>query len=114
MSLLFDATKPESKARPQSRSDSAPALPRWWRLPVHTRGSIANSIRVCRTGSTTPRACQSKSKLMARFDQLKQALKVLTARVSYAVPDQDLRIDESRLPALPSSRFILRNVRVRA
>ena len=45
---------------------------------------------------------------------MKEALKVLTLQLSYEVPDQDLRIDESRLPALPSSRFILRNVRVRA
>lgn len=48
------------------------------------------------------------------IELMKQALEMLTLRLSYEVPDQDLRIDESRLPALPRSRFLLRNVTVRA
>lgn len=39
------------------------------------------------------------------------ALSVLAGRLAYDVPDQDLRIDRSRLPALPRSRFVIGNVR---
>lgn len=35
----------------------------------------------------------------------------LTNRLAYDVPEQDLRIDRSRVPALPGSRFIITNVR---
>jgi fatty-acid peroxygenase len=38
---------------------------------------------------------------------------LLTTGVSYDVPAQDLRIDTSTLPALPGSRFVIRNVELR-
>ncbi|MDS4015313.1 MAG: cytochrome P450, partial [Candidatus Accumulibacter sp.] len=41
---------------------------------------------------------------------MKQASDVLTRRIRYQVPEQDLRIDYSRLPALPQSRFIISRV----
>ncbi len=41
---------------------------------------------------------------------MKQASDVLTKRIRYQVPEQDLRIDYSRLPALPQSRFIISRV----
>ncbi|HEY4545310.1 MAG TPA: cytochrome P450 [Pedomonas sp.] len=42
---------------------------------------------------------------------MKQGLDMLVHRIRYDVPEQDLRIDWSRLPALPRSRFVVRNVR---
>jgi fatty-acid peroxygenase len=36
----------------------------------------------------------------------------LTRRLTYEVPAQDLTIDESRLPALPRSRFVMEHVRL--
>lgn len=41
------------------------------------------------------------------------AARVLTTRLDYDVPQQDLRIDETRLPAVPRSRFVIEHVRVR-
>ena len=35
----------------------------------------------------------------------------LAGHLSYDVPEQDLGIDRTRLPALPYSRLIIRNVR---
>ncbi|MCQ3975180.1 MAG: cytochrome P450 [Anaerolineae bacterium] len=46
------------------------------------------------------------------IELMKVASDVLTKRIKYEVPEQDLRIDWSRLPALPHSRFIINNVRV--
>ena len=45
------------------------------------------------------------------IELMKAAVDFLARRVKYDVPEQDLRIDYSRLPALPRSRFIIRNVR---
>lgn len=42
---------------------------------------------------------------------MKMAAQFLTSRITYDVPDQDLHIDRSRLPALPRSQFIMSNVR---
>jgi fatty-acid peroxygenase len=41
---------------------------------------------------------------------MKAAVDVLVRRLRYDVPDQDLRVDYARLPALPKSRFVIRNV----
>lgn len=48
------------------------------------------------------------------IELMKVALDVLTKRIKYDVPEQDRRVDYSRLPALPRSRFVIRNVRTRA
>lgn len=45
------------------------------------------------------------------IDLMRQAVDILTRGFQYDVPEQDLRIDFSRLPALPRSRFVIRNVR---
>lgn len=45
------------------------------------------------------------------IELMKVASDVLTKRIKYDVPEQDLWIDRSRLPALPHSRFIISNVR---
>jgi fatty-acid peroxygenase len=42
---------------------------------------------------------------------IKVAANFLTREIAYHVPEQDLRIDQSRLPALPRSRFVIANVR---
>lgn len=41
---------------------------------------------------------------------MKVAADMLGRQMRYDVPDQDLRIDFARLPALPRSRFVIRNV----
>lgn len=43
---------------------------------------------------------------------MKGAATFLTREVTYHVPEQDLRITRSRLPALPRNRFIMRDVRL--
>jgi len=45
------------------------------------------------------------------IELMKVGVDVLTKRIVYEVPEQDLRIDFSRLPALPRSRFAIRAVR---
>jgi fatty-acid peroxygenase len=47
------------------------------------------------------------------IELMRQALGFLTADIQYRVPEQDLTIDAHRLPAMPRSRMVLRNVRVR-
>ena len=42
---------------------------------------------------------------------MKVATEFLAGGMAYDVPEQDLRIDRSRLPALPRSRFVIANVR---
>lgn len=42
---------------------------------------------------------------------MKDVAAFLTRRVRYDVPEQDLRVDYARLPALPRSRFVITNVR---
>ena len=42
---------------------------------------------------------------------VKKTAVFLTQRIRYNVPEQDLRIDYGRLPALPRSRFVIRDVR---
>ncbi|WP_011578671.1 MULTISPECIES: cytochrome P450 [Chelativorans] len=45
------------------------------------------------------------------IELMKLTADFLSRSMSYEVPQQDLRIDWSRLPALPRSRFVIRNVR---
>ena len=45
------------------------------------------------------------------IELMKLAADFFTRRMSYEVPEQDLRIHWSRLPALPRSRFVISNVR---
>lgn len=46
------------------------------------------------------------------IELMKQAVDFFVNRISYQVPEQDLSIDETRLPALPRSRLVIANVRV--
>jgi fatty-acid peroxygenase len=48
------------------------------------------------------------------IDLMKTALRVFTQRLAYTVPPQDLTVDSSRLPALPRSKLIIENVRIRS
>jgi fatty-acid peroxygenase len=45
---------------------------------------------------------------------MRTALSFLTQQIDYAVPSQDLAIDCARLPALPRSRFVIADVRLRS
>jgi fatty-acid peroxygenase len=45
------------------------------------------------------------------IELMKVALSFLAGSLSYDVPEQDLRINLSRLPALPRSRFVISSVR---
>ena len=45
------------------------------------------------------------------IELMKRALRLLTTTMRYDVPEQDLRIDLSRMPALPASRFVIAEVR---
>jgi len=38
-------------------------------------------------------------------------VRLLTTAMQYDVPEQDLRIDLTRLPAIPESGFVISNVR---
>jgi len=46
------------------------------------------------------------------IELMKLALEFFVKRISYQVPEQDLSIDETRLPALPRSRLIISQVRL--
>ena len=45
------------------------------------------------------------------IELMKRAVRLLTESMSYEVPEQDLRIDLSRMPTLPKSGFVISNVR---
>jgi fatty-acid peroxygenase len=45
------------------------------------------------------------------IELMKRAVRTLTREMRYDVPPQDLRIDLSRMPAIPRSRFVIANVR---
>lgn len=44
---------------------------------------------------------------------MKNAIQFLNNEITYDVPDQNLNIPLSRIPAIPESRFIIKNVRIR-
>jgi fatty-acid peroxygenase len=48
------------------------------------------------------------------LELMRVALDFLVARMNYAVPPQDLELDQTRLPALPRSRFVISDVRALA
>lgn len=41
---------------------------------------------------------------------MKRALDLLTSKIEYQVPEQDLSLDLAQMPALPPSRFVISNV----
>ncbi len=45
------------------------------------------------------------------IDLMKEAVRLLTQTMAYEVPQQDLRVPLSRIPAVPNSRFVMQNVR---
>ena len=47
----------------------------------------------------------------ATIELMKRAIRLLTAAMTYEVPDQDLTIDTGRMPAVPKSRFVIAGVR---
>jgi len=47
------------------------------------------------------------------IELMKVALRFLTTSIQFDVPPQDLRVDLSRMPAIPNSRFVMKNLRRR-
>ena len=47
----------------------------------------------------------------ATIELMKRAVRLLTTAMHYEVPEQDLTIDRSRMPAIPNSRFVITGVR---
>lgn len=91
--------------------------PRTWQAPEEFRpgrfsGGDPNRFTFIPQGGGDPdlgHRCAGEwitTRLMARFTRL------LTAEMAYDVPEQDLRINFSRLPALPASHFVIRNVNI--
>jgi fatty-acid peroxygenase len=50
----------------------------------------------------------------ATIEIVKRALRLLTTAMDYDVPEQDLHIDLGKMPALPQSKFVMRNVHSKA
>lgn len=46
------------------------------------------------------------------IELMKRAVTLLTMAMDYDVPEQDLRVDLSRMPAIPKSRFVITNARL--
>ncbi len=42
---------------------------------------------------------------------MKTGVKRLTRSMTYDIPEQDLRVRQSRMPAIPKSRLVIRRVR---
>ena len=47
-------------------------------------------------------------------EQMKAIIRVMTREMSYEVPSQDLNINLARIPALPSSGFVIKKIRLTA
>ena len=47
----------------------------------------------------------------ATIEIMRRAVRLLATAMRYEVPEQDLRVDLSRMPAVPRSRFVIANVR---
>ncbi len=47
------------------------------------------------------------------LDIMKRTIRLATTRMSYDVPRQDLTVNTSTLPAMPRSRFVMQNVKLR-
>ena len=45
------------------------------------------------------------------IELMKRTMRLLTEEMHYDVPEQDLRIDTSRMPTIPNSRLVISNVR---
>ena len=45
------------------------------------------------------------------LEVMERALRMLLCEMEYRLPAQDLRIDRSRMPALPGSKIILEDIR---
>tara|TARA_B100001123_G_scaffold441607_3_gene583174 strand:- start:1085 stop:2191 length:1107 start_codon:yes stop_codon:yes gene_type:complete len=47
------------------------------------------------------------------IELMKVSCRFLLTNIDYSVPDQDMKIDKRKLPALPKSRFVMSNVKLR-
>lgn len=80
-------------------------------LPQRFMGAAADAFSFVPQGGGTPETGHRCPGERVAVEIMKLAALTLTAHITYDVPSQDLRIDWSRLPALPRSHLMLRNVR---
>lgn len=72
-------------------------------------GTAAPSTSCRRAGATITPDTAARGEWIV-IELMKRLVRLLLA-TDYEVPDQDLRIDMSRMPAIPKSRFVIRNIR---
>lgn len=79
--------------------------------PERFRGWVGNAFQLIPQGGgdhLTGHRCPGEWPTIAL---MKRVVHLLTTAMRYDVPEQDLRIDLSRMPAVPESRFVISNVR---
>lgn len=74
----------------------------------HWDGSAFNFIAQGGGNHYTGHRCAGE---WVTIELMKVAVRLLITAMHYDVPEQDLRIRLSRMPAIPNSRFVIRNVR---
>ncbi|HET8728274.1 MAG TPA: cytochrome P450, partial [Alphaproteobacteria bacterium] len=74
----------------------------------HWTGSAFDFIPQGGGGHDTGHRCAGE---WVTIELMKRAVGLLTTAMRYDVPDQDLQINLTRIPAIPNSRFVIRNVR---
>jgi fatty-acid peroxygenase len=90
--------------------------PRLWEAPEafwperfrHWEGSAFNFIPQGGGDYDTTHRCAGE---WMTIELMKRAVCLLTTAMRYEIPEQDLRINLSRIPAIPKSRLLIRNVR---
>tara|TARA_R110000772_G_scaffold107632_1_gene210184 strand:+ start:84 stop:365 length:282 start_codon:yes stop_codon:yes gene_type:complete len=70
-------------------------------------GMETHSLSFLKAGGTT-----TKTGEWIAIEQMKVAVDVFVNRCEYVVPEQVLKIEMDRLPAIPQSHFILQNIRI--
>lgn len=81
-------------------------------LPERFLDATADAFSLVPQGGGTPEAGHRCPGERVAVEIMKLAAVSLAGRVAYEVPPQDLRLDWSRLPALPHSHMVLRRVRL--
>lgn len=82
-------------------------------LPQRFLGVAADAFSFVPQGGGTPESGHRCPGERVAVEIMKHAAVTLALRISYEVPPQDLSINWARLPALPRSRLVLRDVRLR-
>lgn len=102
--VLLDLYGTDHDARLWDRPDAfVPERFRQW------NGSAFNFIPQGGGNHRTDHRCPGE---WITIELMKVAAAFMSAGMQYEVPQQDLRISLSRIPAIPNSRFVIRNVRL--